>query len=407
MERLWPAAREAGFTGLAAFPFTEFSAWLETLSGRPGYEEFPSWRGLANARESLPTARSVVVAAWDYSKIPVLPLTGKVARLYLTFSDPPDPASHPGGRRLLEAFARLGWKATTKVPRREAAVAAGLLVQRRNCLGYLPRGHSFVSLFAWAVDAEVEPARAVRGGDADGDSVEQLSGFTYPPARQDPCGGCRKCLDACPTGALASPFVLDPRRCIDRNTWRIGEGIPRELRPKLGSWIYGCDVCQQACPHNHGAGPVVGTRDDADTDVRAGVGPGADPERVLEYLATVDEESFRKSWSRLFVYNPNRNDVRRNAIVALGNVGGTRAEPTLLGLLSDEDPVIRGHAAWALGRLGTASARRALERACQRETDSLARREIRLSLEEETNGATPWMPTGASRLRRNRPTTSR
>jgi len=137
MERLWPAAREAGFAGLGAFPFTEFSAWLETLSGRPGYEEFPSWRGLANAGESLPTARSIVVAAWDYSRIPVPPLTGKVARLYLTFSDPPDLASHPGARHLLEVFDRLGWKATTKVPRREAAVAAGLLVQRKNCLGYL------------------------------------------------------------------------------------------------------------------------------------------------------------------------------------------------------------------------------------------------------------------------------
>lgn len=390
MERLWPAAREAGFAGLGAFPFTEFSAWLETLSGRPGYEEFPSWRGLANARESLPTARSIVVAAWDYSRIPVPPLTGKVARLYLTFSDPPELASHPGARHLLEVFDRLGWKATTKVPRREAAVAAGLLVQRRNCLGYLPWGHSFVSLFAWAVDAEVKPLRAMRGGDADSDSVEPLSGFAYPPARRDPCGRCRQCLDACPTGALAGPFVLDPRRCVDRNTWRIGEGIPRELRPKLGSWIYGCDVCQQACPHNHRAGAIVGARDDADTDAGAGggagVGGGADTERVLESLATVDEESFRERWSRLFVYNPNRNDVRRNAIVALGNVGGPQAEPTLLEVLSDEDPVIRGHAAWALGRLGTGAARRALEKAGQRETDSLVRREITLSLEADANG---------------------
>jgi len=377
MDRLWSAAREAGFAGLAAFPFTEFSAWLETLSGRPGYEEFPSWRGLANARKSLPAARSIVVAVWDYSKIAVPPLTGKVARLYLTFSDPPDLASHPGGRSLLRVFGSLGWEATADVPRREAAVAAGLLAQRRNCLGYLPRGHSFVSLFAWAVDAELKPARAVRDGDTEGGSMEPMSDFVYPPARQDPCGSCRLCLDTCPAGALVSPFVLDPRRCIDRNTSRAGEGIPRELRPKLGTWIYGCDVCQQACPHNHGAAAVVGAGDGS------GIASAARSEAVLEELATVEEESFQQTWSKLFVYNVARNDIRRNAIVALGNVGDPRAERALRGVLGDEDPVIRGHAAWALGRLGTPGARRALEKARRQETDDLARTEIVLAMEPQ------------------------
>lgn len=358
---------------MAALPYTEFSDWLQTVSGRPGYDELGSWTGLARARASLPEARSIVVAAWDYSKTPVPPLLGKVARLYLTFSDPPDPATHPGCRFLLEAFDRLGWKATAKVPRREAAVAAGMLVQRRNCLGYLPRGHSFVTLFAWAVDAEVEPARAVRHEDAERETIEPLSGFRYPPARQDPCGRCRECIDACPTGALVSPFVLDPRRCIDRNTWRAGEGIPRELRPRLRSWIYGCDACQEACPHNHRAGAVVETGDGT------GIVSATDSEGVLERLAVVDEEAFRKTWSRLFVFNSNRNDIRRNAIVALANVGAPRAEGVLCEVLKDEDPIIRGHAAWALGRIGTPGARRALERAGRREADDSVRGEIALA----------------------------
>ncbi|MEW6046777.1 MAG: 4Fe-4S double cluster binding domain-containing protein [Bacillota bacterium] len=86
-------------------------------------------------------------------------------------------------------------------------------------------------------------------GPPDG-SAEPLPRSDYPPARRDPCGNCRLCIDNCPTGALVGPFVLDPTRCIDRNTWRAGEWLPRRVGSKLGTRVYGCDACQEVCPFN-------------------------------------------------------------------------------------------------------------------------------------------------------------
>lgn len=370
LEELYPVAREAGFLALAAIPYTEFSAWNNAMRSRPGYEEITSLPPLADPRLTLPGARSVVIAALDYSRTPVPPsVRGKVARLYLSHSDPPEFGQHPAARRLNETFARLGWQSSTKVPRREAAVAAGLVVQRRNCLGYLPNGHSFISLFGWAVDAEIEPGRLLCGDAVTGCSIEPLNEFSYPPARTDPCGRCRICIDACPTEALVSPFVLDPRRCVDRNTWREGEWLPRELRSKLGSWIYGCDTCQEVCPRNQRALTSVSASSGQET-----------ADFSLARLALVGDEEYRAIWEKLFVYNPNRNDIRRNVMVALGNLGDPALEPVLQEGLGDADPVIRGHAAWSLGRIGTRTARTALEAALTLENDPSVCEEIRLAL---------------------------
>lgn len=372
LEALRPAAREAGFLALAAIPCTEFSSWGASVRSRTGYGEFPSLPSLTDPTTSLPGARTIVVALWDYSRAVVPPSArSRVARLYLSESDPPDQGTHGGGRCLVEAFARLGWRWSGKVPRREAAVAAGLVVQRRNCLGYLPHGHSFLSLFAWAVDAEIQPGRLVNHDRAPAGLGEPLVGFSYPPARVDPCGRCRLCIDACPTGALASPFVLDPRRCIDRNTWRAGEWLPRELRSKMGTWIYGCDVCQEVCPRNRAvAEPAHAPGDQALLNF------------ALEHLAMVADQEYRAVWHRYFVYNPSKNDIRRNAIVALGNLGDPAAEPILREALGDGDPMVRGHAAWALARMATRTARRTLQAALARETDPAVRDEIELSCQE-------------------------
>jgi len=372
LERLRPAIREAGFRAAAAIPCIEFSAWREAVLGRPGYEEFPALASQADPRASLPEARSIVVAIWDYSGIP-LPRSalGKIARLYLSYSDPPDQGGHPAGQRLEALFDELGWKFTATVPRREAAVAAGLLVQRRNCLGYLPGGHSLVSVFAWAVDAEIEPGRLVLEDGQPERPTEPLTRFDYPPARQDPCGNCRLCIDNCPTGALVGPFVLDPTRCIDRNTWRADEWLPRWTRARLGTRVYGCDVCQEVCPFNKRALTKAPTQSEAE-------GARLD----LARLASSDDEEYMAAWAGYFVYNPNRNDIRRNAIVALGNLGDPAAEPMLSQLLSDEAPILRGHAAWALSRIHTPTARRLLEDALAKEADEEVRQEIALALQE-------------------------
>jgi len=371
LEQLRRAISKAGFLAAAAMPAVEFSDWRQVVLSRPGYEDFPSLPSRADPRASLAGARSVIVAVWDYSTIPT-PRSGrgKVARLYLSRSDPPEQGDHPAGRLMEQFFKSRGWKFTAALPRREAAVAAGLVQQRRNCLGYLPAGHSFVSLFAWAVDAEIEPGRLLRQ-DTGAVRATPLTGFVYPGARHDPCGGCRLCIDRCPTGALASPYVLDPCRCIDRNTWRAGESLPRSLRSDLGTRIYGCDVCQEVCPFNRrvlSAAPASA--------------PPGEPDFDLARLATVGDEEYHAVWAKYFVYNPDRNDIRRNAVVAIGNAADPTSLPLLGNLLSDEVPVVRGHAAWALGRFATPAAKQALEAALARESEPAVREEIAAALDD-------------------------
>lgn len=99
----------------------------------------------------------------------------------------------------------------------------------------------------------------------------------------------------------------------------------------------------------------------------------------------VSDEEYHAVWHRYFVYNPSKNDIRRNAIVALGNLGDAAAEPILRQALGDGDPIIRGHAAWALARIATRTARRALGAALARETDPAVRDEITLSYQESAS----------------------
>ncbi len=387
VESLLSTARKAGFRAMAVVPYTAFTAWGDNVRKRPGYDSFKSLPGNEDARTSLPEAKSIVMGVWDYSAVPVPPsYRGRVARLYLSRSDLPDYGGQPATQVMEGFFGHLGWRFTRRVPRRETAVAAGLLVQRRNCLGFLPGGHSFVALFAWAVEAELKPWRAWFDGGAAGagPAVGEPLDFVYPPERRDPCGDCRLCLDACPTGALVAPFTVDPRRCIDRNNSLSGEAVPRDIRSRLGGWVYGCDACQEACPHNRRV-------------VRAGSGGGDPaaategftwPDLSLEGLSAVTAEEYEAVWSSLFVFNSDRDDLRRNAIIALGNLGDRAAEPSLRAALADPGPIIRGHAAWALGRLATPSAREALRTALAIEADATAREEMTLALADEGRSAT-------------------
>ncbi|MDA8216000.1 MAG: HEAT repeat domain-containing protein [Dehalococcoidales bacterium] len=365
------AAEEAGFAALATMPCVPFSDWLGVVRTREGYTDFLSLPSLADARETLPEARTIVVAVWDYlGHAPAVVGPGRVARLYLSESDPSDPETHPAARRMAETFARLGWRTSTKAPRREAAVAAGLLEQRRNCLGYLPGGHSFVALFTWVVDQTLAHER-VTFGDISGATIETVREFAYPPGRRDPCGRCQACLEACPTQALVRPFVLDPRRCIDRNTWRVGQWLPRELRPKMGTWLYGCDVCQEVCPHNQKALKAAASK------------ARGKAEFALDRLAAIDDRQYRDVWQRFFVFNEDPADLRRNVMVAIGNLGDTSLLPSLLAGSKDGAPVVRGHAAWALGRFKASRARKALKSALAGETDAAVRAEILAALEEQ------------------------
>jgi len=179
------------------------------------------------------------------------------------------------------------------------------------------------------------------------------------------CGTCRQCLDLCPTGALAEGYMIEPRVCIFYLTIEHRGPIPVELRPKLGNWIFGCDVCQEVCPWN------VSTQAAPDEALMP----------FLPGLMALDDDSFRRRFGKSAVARTRRRGLLRNAAVVLGNSGNRDAVAVLASSLQDEiEPLVRSHAAWALGRLGGASARATLERRRRIETDSEVDAEIEAAL---------------------------
>ena len=166
---------------------------------------------------------------------------------------------------------------------------------------------------------------------------------TDPALDREHCGTCRRCIDACPTAAIVAPYQLDARRCISYLTIEHRGAIPRELRPAIGDWVFGCDVCQEVCPWNRFAPPAQEAR------LHARTLEGWSLERFL----TLDEEGFRALFAHSPVRRARRAGFLRNVCVALGNRGEPSSIPALAAALADDpEPLVRAHAAWALGEVG-------------------------------------------------------
>jgi epoxyqueuosine reductase len=190
----------------------------------------------------------------------------------------------------------------------------------------------------------------------------------------DLCGSCRACLDACPTGALAAPYLLDSRLCISYWTIEHRGSIPAEVRPLIGDWVFGCDVCQEVCPWNAEPRPA--------SDPALAL-PEARRGLSLVDLLALGREDYEARFRRSPMKRAKRTGLQRNAAVALGNRRRAGDVPALTRTLAGgEDAVVRGHAAWALGRIGGEAARHALAEAAQRESDAAARDEIAAALAE-------------------------
>ncbi len=184
------------------------------------------------------------------------------------------------------------------------------------------------------------------------------------------CGQCARCIPACPTDAIVAPYVVDNRRCISYLTIEHKGDIPRELRPAMGNWVFGCDICQEVCPVNRKAkatnDPNFGRRDLSAVD--------------LVELLEMTEEEFRQRFAGTPIMRAKREGMQRNAGVALGNLGDSDAVPPLSRALQTAAPVVRSHAAWALGRIGSADAREILRVAADTELDGEVLTEIREAL---------------------------
>ena len=188
------------------------------------------------------------------------------------------------------------------------------------------------------------------------------------------CGACDACMRVCPTGALVAPGVLDNRRCISFWTIEHRGVIPRDVRPLIGDWIFGCDLCQEVCPVN--ARPAA-----PDPTALAAFGPAIEARPRLEALLTLDDAAFQRRFRESALWRTRRAGLLRNVCIALGNVADRGSVPALAGALDDPAALVRGHAAWALGRLGGRTAGAALTRALSREADAWVRDECGLALQ--------------------------
>jgi epoxyqueuosine reductase len=268
----------------------------------------------------LPGARSVVSAALSY------------------YADGPD--AHPGEGRLprytwsdryaelrekLEQLGeRMGGKYRVLVDEnqhvdREGASRAGVGFYGKNTLLITRRHGSWVVLGTVVTTAEIE-----RSAPLDLD-----------------CGSCTRCIDACPTGALDDPGVLDSTKCL--SYWSQAPGaVPAEYREEMGSYVYGCDICQDVCPWNRGT-----------EKRRAGAGLPEDAEPVVslvDWLEAADDD-LRTRYDRLYFPQNDPRYLRRNALIAAGNSGEAALVPAVEHWRESDDDLLREHADWALERL--------------------------------------------------------
>jgi epoxyqueuosine reductase len=192
------------------------------------------------------------------------------------------------------------------------------------------------------------------------------------PERESLCGSCTRCLNACPTDAFPQPYVLDARRCISYLTIEHRGWIDRALRPKLGNWVFGCDICQAVCPWQRFAVQSLES-DFWPVDADRAAPPLAD-------LLTLTEAGFRQRFGGSAVERAGRDQLVRNACLAAANGERRELAPLVEARLSDDNPVVRGHAGYALARLAGAEAKPSLEAALARESDAEAVEELRTAL---------------------------
>lgn len=203
---------------------------------------------------------------------------------------------------------------------------------------------------------------------------ELITNIPFAPdtPMEDACGDCRLCLDVCPTGALVGPGQLDSQRCIAFLTQTKGS-LPDEFRSHIGNRLYGCDTCQTVCPKNKGKINWIHEEFKPDPEI-------AKP--LLVPLLTISNREFKEKFGHVSGSWRGKKPIQRNAIFALAHFKEESAVPDLIDVLKKDDrPVIRGTAAWALGKIGGELAEAALRTAKEKEQDEEVLIEIEKGLQ--------------------------
>ncbi|HEV7217007.1 MAG TPA: tRNA epoxyqueuosine(34) reductase QueG [Chloroflexota bacterium] len=317
----------------------------------------------SDVQQLVPTARSIISLAMSYlgddAYLPSTPGTprGRVARY--AWGRDYHPLLLQQTARFIEQLrlryghsdARRGMVDTARIVDRAVAQRAGVGWYGKNTCILTHSYGSWVLLAEVVTDLELAPDRPVR----------------------TTCGACTRCMPACPTGALIRPGVMDVGRCISYLTIEERGAIAPDLRTAMGDWIFGCDVCQEVCPVNRKAPAAA----------RPEFGPafGIGPSPELLPLLTLTPAEFAGRFAGTPIKRAKRSGLLRNVCVALGNIGDPVAIPALgVALTSDAEPLVRAHAAWALGRWRTGAARPYLDQARQREREAAVYAEIETAL---------------------------
>jgi len=401
--RLKEKARANGFrlvgitTPDASEHLGRYRSWLEGgMHGEMRYlARSDAVRRRGDLRETMEGVRSVLVVGHEYAQddppgVPDDASRGVIAR-YARGRD-----YHKVVKKKLRALGRWldeavpstpdtdagppSWRAyvdTGPILERDLARRAGLGWFGKNTMILNPKRGSYFFLGVLLLDLALPPDQ---------------------PFEADHCGSCRACLDACPTGALlgrdenGAP-IMDARRCISYLTIEHRGPIPVELRPLMGNRVFGCDICQECCPFTRtfskpSAEPAYASRAPGESPVgvepepgSSSSHPGTDSPSLIELLETGLDEASWDSFSRgSAIRRAGRAGFARNVCVGLGNWGSPDAVPVLTSALSDPEPLVRAHAAWALGRVGTAAAREALSSRLSVESDESVRSEFAAAL---------------------------
>jgi len=303
-----------------------FETWLD--AGYAGEMEYLE-RGRAERLDPgrlLPGVRSVIAVALNYyqRESPAAHAWAPVAR-YAWGRD-----YHDLMRPRLERLGEFVREAAGPTVRTRAAVDTSAVLERdlaaRAGLGWVGKNTNVLhpKLGSWFFIG----------------SVLTTAELDFDGPLPDRCGTCRACLDICPTEAFVAPYVLDARRCISYLTIEQRGAIPEDLREPMGEWVFGCDLCQTVCPWNRKV-PVTG---------EPALMPASEP-ISLSSLLQMSDADFTERFSGTPLTRPKRRGLLRNAAVVLGNRKDPEAIPALTRALSDPEPLVREHAAWALARI--------------------------------------------------------
>jgi epoxyqueuosine reductase len=247
------------------------------------------------------------------------------------------------------AFESRAYVDTGPVVERPLAVAAGLGWTGKNtCLIHPKLGSfGFLAVLLTSLDASgVSGVSGVRKSESASQQVSEPAPAIATLPFPDRCGSCTRCIQACPTNALDTPYQMDANRCIAYLTIEHKGPIDESLMPGIGRQVFGCDICQDVCPWNsksRRSGPIIS---DPDLSPR--------PELVnptLDWLGSLDEQSFERLFNGSPVRRTGFNGLRRNIAVAMGNSGLARFIPSLAEWADAADDGLRQAARWALNRL--------------------------------------------------------